>query len=1417
MRLESRGLLLKLGEKGITVKHDSGKLKFFGDLSTLTATDKNEIVSAKQEIIAFLTSKSSVQNAITRLGKKRSPLSFAQQRIWFIDNLQGGSVEYNLPAVFEIAGKLNLEIVNHVFTTILERHESIRTVYVQDGNDVVQKIRPIEEVDFAINERDLRHLSGQTLAGEVQHRVVTDVTKPFNLAEDLMLRVNYLKTSTDSGVLIFNMHHIASDGWSMEVLTKEFFALYHAYSEGRHNPLSELEIQYADYAYWQRENLTDEVLATQVAYWQEQLAELPTVHSLPLDYARPAIRQHHGAVVTGTLPVDVAAQLLMVAKAYKLTPFMLLHGALSLLLSRHSNSSDIVIGTPVANRLQSELEPLIGFFVNTLVLRVDTAHETLSDYFAHVRQVHLAAQSHQDVPFEQLVERLKIPRSTSHSPLFQIMLTTNTYFGLNAETDKELFTLPDLDVKPYEFAQLTAKFDLNVDLSFHEQGLSLYWNYDTSLFTEQHIQQLDRHLCRLLEGLVESQGQLSRPISALPMLSAEEIRQLHSTLNGMPMPYAKEKCIHNLFEQQVDDHPDKVAVVYENTQLTYRELNERANQLAHYLKHQHGVSPDCLVGLCVERSLEMVIGLLGILKAGGAYVPLDPAHPPERLHYMLDDAGLDVVLSKAELDSVLSTYSGTVVLLDGVVDNKNVLFSQYSDRDLAMAETGLNSSHLAYVIYTSGSTGQPKGVMLEHKSVVNYLSSIEKYEIDNISRSVISTSLNFDATVTSLFAAWLKGGELHLLPEKEELFISLHHYIKSEVPTLFKLTPSHLQALELQEPVTSHHRLVVGGEAFSLPLARKITTSLPNSRFVNEYGPTEATVGCSFEIFDSGTLASSCYVNDVAIGIPIANIQFHILDKALKEVPYGVSGELFISGDCLARGYLNQPQLTADRFIANLGLPDCARRIYRTGDRVRLHNNKLVFEGRMDEQVKIRGFRVELGEITALIEQNRWVDSCVVRAVNGHQEDPVLVAYVKPVKGNTFNVAEQGRDCIRQGLAKMLPYYMLPEHVSFLQEWPITTNGKLDFKRLPSVDFTAAKSPAYKAPRSDNEILLAQIWSELLSMPIEKVSVEANFFELGGHSLLTAKMQSILSQRYDFNLPLKVIFEKPTIEHLGSWLDKSFGRAESETTEGDDLGPYIVQLQSGVGEHQTSLFLVHPIGGQIHCYRELVAQLDNSYTIYGLQQSSIFVNSIEELASKYVNALIKCQNEKDCINLVGWSFGGIVCFEMAQQLSKLGYRISLTLIDSQFPQPSHGQLSNISLALTLAGEFNIRFENMTELERSKIVEFDEVKLSEKLWELGREQGKFPVELSKESLEKLFLQIKHNAKTGASYQPKLYTGRCNYIQASESASKQFQLAWRDIAPKMELQKLDGNHFSIFKAPVVTTLSQIVEHFCALSHK
>ncbi|KGJ88687.1 amino acid adenylation domain protein, partial [Colwellia psychrerythraea] len=1066
-------------------------------------------------------------------------LSYPQQRLWFIDQLQGGSSEYNMAAAFNITGNFNVEAANQALKTVILRHEVLRTIYVEhDERGALQCIQ--SEFNFKIHQYDLSVLTHNDRQKQLQTLIDLDAQTPFNLSEDLMLRasfvllVNAKNKRSQEGVLLFNMHHIASDGWSVEILVHEFNTLYQAIIDGTPNPLSPLEIQYADYAHWQRQWLQGEGQDNQLMYWDKQLTQIPPVHSLLLDNPRPHIKQHVGARVSGQLSSGIAQSLQEVAKCYQLTPFMLLHAALALVISRHSNSDDIVIGTPVANRLQAELEPLIGFFVNSLVLRIDTSYLQLNDYLAHVRQVHLDAQTNQDVPFEQLVERLKIPRNAAHTPLFQIMLTSNR---VNELDDKEL-NLSGITLTPLLSEVITAKFDLDLDISINEEGAYLNWVYDKSIFNEEHIQQFNNHLCRVLTGLAElnEKSIAEEPaVKGLPMLSVPEIEYLITTLNDTQADYPKDICLHELFEGQVKANPDNTALEFEGQQLTYQELNTKANQVAHYLVEQHGITPDTLVGICVERSLDMVVGILGILKAGGAYVPLDPSNPEARLNYILSDANLSVVLTQKSLLAKVGLGERQAVCLDGELLDHDPSATDQTD-NLKKEALGLNSSHLAYVIYTSGSTGQPKGVMIEHSALSNLATSLETLALGKDKAWGWLASFAFDASAQGLTQLCL-GQTLVILTENEKSDIQrLQKRITQSNIGVLDCSPALLELWISQSVLSTNIDMIVGGEAISDKLWRSLIAYQQEmgQRVYNVYGPTECTV-------------DSCWVkveNDhPTIGSIMPNLQGYVCNSQLQPVPLGSIGELCLSGVGLARGYLRRPELTLECFVANPfygGLDKLGSdRLYKTGDLVRhLPNGNIEYIGRIDDQVKIRGFRIELSEIEYHINQCLGVDSALVLVKEDGNADKQLVSYIK------FSLAaEEDNELsksafisnliadVKGTLKQVLPSYMMPGAFVTVDEWPLTLNGKIDKKALPEPDGSYLLGE-YVAAETATEKSLVAIWSSLLKLDEDKISITANFFDLGGHSLLVMRLVSEIRKQLQCELSVKTAFESPCIQAL---------------------------------------------------------------------------------------------------------------------------------------------------------------------------------------------------------------------------------------------------------------------------------------------
>ncbi|HDY86195.1 MAG TPA: amino acid adenylation domain-containing protein [Methylophaga sp.] len=868
------------------------------------------------------------------------------------------------------------------------------------------------------------------------------------------------------------------------------------------------------------------------------------MHGLPLSYTRPDVKRYEGAQVSTSLSPATAKLLQRVSKQFQITPFMLLHGALSLVLSRHSNSTDIVIGTPVANRLQPELAPLIGFFVNTLVLRVDTSHETLGEYFKHISQVHLNAQSNQGVPFEQLVDRLKVPRSTAHSPVFQIMMTTNTDYGLDNDINKDAIALSGVDIQPYQTAVVYSQFDLSVDISLGEAGGAVSWTYDVSLFSESYINQLNQHLCRLLAALSDVDAAKPFAVRDLSMLSADEINHLVHELNDTALDYPNDICIHELFEQQAAERPDAVAVVYEGEQLTYRELNQQANRLAHYLVAQHDIGPDTLVGICVGRSLAMVIGVLAILKSGGAYVPLDPSYPVERIQYMLDDAALGLVLSDSVAQQSLTGFDGQVLLLDGLADLAGHLCDDCPSTNLPVSDCGLSVENLAYIIYTSGSTGRPKGVAIEHRNTCAMLHwARSEFDDAMISRVLASTSLNFDLSIFELFVPLSFGGCCVVVPDALAL-LDKHYDV-----TLINTVPSAIKALLEQRAIPASVQCInLAGEPLAVPVVNRILADTACRQVYNLYGPSEDTTYSTYVGF------SSEVTTPMTIGRVVANSQAYILGDSAELLPKGCIGELYLGGLGVARGYYNKPELTAERFIANPYYdPENATssaRLYKTGDLVRyLPDGNIAFLGRIDDQVKIRGFRIELGEVEEQLTQHATVDSAVVitKEVAGSEQ---LVGYIKPQ--TKLDEAERQvfvRD-VKTAISAQLPDYMVPAILMAIEQWPLIANGKLNKKALPDPDGSALQGE-YVAPKNSIEEALVSLWQDVLG--IAPIGITANFFDVGGNSLLLTRLKNKFKDDFSIEVPIKFLFEYQTIAVQASVLEIYLENNEPNELHSDDL------------------------------------------------------------------------------------------------------------------------------------------------------------------------------------------------------------------------------------------------------------------------
>jgi amino acid adenylation domain-containing protein len=1067
-------------------------------------------------------------------GVNSFPLSFTQQRLWFLDELEPGLPIYNIPAAIRLTGALDINALTSSLNEVVRRHEVLRTIFISIDGRPRQVILPSMTLRIPVDELD------QFSAAEQETRVRelrdAEAREPFSLSHGPLLRARMLQLARHDHILLLTMHHIISDGWSTGLFVRELTSLYESFTDETPSSLLALEIQYADFAVWQREWAESEEHEEQLEYWRQKLQGAAHILELPTDHTRPAIRSFRGATQSVSLGKDLTQKLKELSQSEGVTLFMTLLAAFQVLLYRYTRQNDILVGTPIANRNQVETERLIGFFANTLVLRTVLSDLPFREILGSVRETCLGAYAHQELPFEKLVEVLHPERSLSNSPLFQVM------FVLRNAPQTPL-ALPDLTLQLMDAHSATAKFDLTLSITEAGQELQGSLEYSTDLFEAGTIKGMVQHLTTLLEGIAAGPEQR---ISELPLLSVAERERLLTGWNETQRAFEGEKCLHEGFEAQVEKTPDAIAVVFEQEQLSYGELNRRANQLAHYLTRL-GVGPETLVGLCLERSVDLIVAVLGVLKAGGGYFPLDPASPRQRLSFMLADSLAPVVLTQERLRSRLPEYAGTIVSLDSE-------WPAIACEPEENFESGVRVENVAYVIYTSGSTGQPKGVAVEQRQILNYIHAIsERVKFESGASYAMVQPLTVDAAQTVLFPPLYAGGTVHLIsPERATDAVAMSEYFGAHAIDCLKIAPSHLEALHQTgqgKRLMPRRSLVLGGESPRREWIEELRGSAPGCEIVNHYGPTETTVA----MLTYGVNGSSApfATGVMPLGRPLANTRAYVLDNELQPVPVGVIGELFIGGECVTRGYLGQPEKTAQQFIPDPFSAEPGARLYLTGDLVRYEaGGNLIFIGRKDEQLKIRGYRVEPAEIEAALVEHEAVRECIAMRREDVAGDPRLVAYC--VCGEEVQPSASE---LRSFLAERLPVHMLPSAFVLLAALPLTGHGKVDRNKLPAPDQTRAATAEYTAPRTSVEMQLAAIWQEVLG--VERVSINDNFFDLGGHSLLATQVISRVRESFRIKLPLRALFEAPTVELLAI---RVAAELEEATVELD--GPRVVERQA---------------------------------------------------------------------------------------------------------------------------------------------------------------------------------------------------------------------------------------------------------------
>ncbi len=1048
------------------------------------------------------------------------PLSFAQQRMWFLQQLEPESRAYNLSSAIRLRGPLDVAALEQTLNEVVKRHETLRASFFVVEGQPAQFIAPELHVNLPLI--DLRELSPENREAEMLALAAEQARKPFDLAHAPLLRASLVRLDKEEHVALFTQHHIVSDAWSMDVFIREVGALYESFAAGRRAQLPELDIQYADYAAWQRQWLRGEALDQLLSYWKGQLGDAPSVLELPTDRPRPQVHSFRGASHNFELSSELKHKLDELNRREGVTMFMTLLAAFNTLLARYSGQDDIVVGTPIANRSRREIEGLIGFFVNTLALRTDLSGDpSFKDLLARVREAAIGAYIHQDMPFDRLVDELQPARNLNRQPLFQVMIVHQSAQAATLE-------LPGLTISSLETENETSQFDLILLIAEWPGGFGASFKYNTDIFDASTIERMAGHFQTLLEGIVANPEER---LSNLPLLPDGERHELLAERNNTHVAFDATELVTNVFEAQAARTPEAIAVAGKDRKLTYAELNARANQLAHYLRAR-GVTPERPVGIYLERSPELILALLGVLKAGGAYVPLDTHAPEERVAFVIEDTGAPLVLSERDVDHLPDTSARIVYLDTG--------WEEISRHPETNPPTRCVPENLAYVLYTSSSTGRPKGVMVTHGGLMNYLNwSTREYRPLEGAGSPVHSPIGFDLTITSVFPALLTGRTVTLLAEEQGIDSLLAALRNTGNFSLVKITPSHLELLNHSaspDEIQNWSRaFVIGGDALYADHINFWRRHAPQTRLINEYGPTETVVGCCvYEVAPDASISTA-----VPIGKPIANTQLYVLDRNRQPVPSGVIGELYIGGAGVARGYVRRPDLTAEKFVPNPFGGEPGTRLYRTGDLVRyIASGNLEYLGRRDNQIKIRGYRIELGEIEAVFSQHEAVREVVVVArAHEHGPEKQLVAYLVTVLGQTPTVTE-----LRKFLREQLPEYMIPASFVFLEKMPLTNSGKIDRAALPQASGERPKvDQEYVAPATEVQKSIAAIWQEVLRL--DKVGVNDNFFDLGANSLLMVRVRSKLLSDLNRDVSMLDLFKHTTIDSLAKFLS---GEQEEE-------------------------------------------------------------------------------------------------------------------------------------------------------------------------------------------------------------------------------------------------------------------------------
>lgn len=1236
--------LNQLRSQDIQISVADGQIKINAPQGVLTPELKYELKNRKSDIMAYFEKANRLVDqqepivAVPRVGNL--PVSFAQERLWFLEKLNPGEAAYHIPFALVVTGKLDIDALQQSTQALINRHETLRTTFREvDGQPVSVVHTPmqirIEHLDTAVTEDEA---------------IRTFIHHPFDLSRGPLFRLGVYQRAEEEHVLVFNIHHMIVDGWSLGIIVQELFTLYACQRTGTAPTLPPLPLQFIDFAHWQRRYIANKTVENSVHFWREQLAGAPAFLDLPTDYPRPHYYTTAGDTVAFTLPPELAQDIKALSHQTQTTLYMLLLAAFQALLYRYSQQEDLVIGSPVANRAQTEVEKMIGFFTNTLALRAQfTASTSFASLLTQVRTTTLQALAHQAVPFDKVVETLQPERNPAHNPIYQVLfaLQNNTF---------ELPNIPGLTVTYKNVNTATSKLDLFLEMWEEDDQIAARLEYNTALFSRATIVRMSKHFQTLLAGMVAAPD---TAVSRINLVTNTERAYLLKTWNQTetdPLPYP---LIHKRFETCVRQHPQAAALEMGDEIITYEQLNQRANQLAHYLQEQ-GIGPDALVGIFLPRSVDVIVAVLGVLKAGGAYLPLDPIYPHSRRAYMLGNANAQLVLTHQTMQNELGSDTVASICLD----TQWPIIAQFPDTNPVSSVTAEN---LIYVIYTSGSTGKPKGVALPHRAIANLINwQLQHTILPEGARTIQFTSLSFDVSCQEIFTALCAGDTLVLITDSLRrdmvaLANFLHH---QEIARLYLpfIALQQLAAICSQKNIVPIHlrEIITAGEQPQLTdTLRHLFRKLPDAILVNQYGPTESHVVTAHTVTDFTDAAALL----PPIGKPIDNTQIYLLDAHLEPVPVGIIGELYIGGTNVAQGYINQPEITATRFIPNpfadlhtfdtAGRQIADQRLYRTGDLARyLPDGTIQYLGRGDNQVKLRGYRIELSEVEMVLASHSAIRETAVIVREDTPGDKRLVAYVTTTTKTA--VSE-----LRQYLQPRLPEYMLPSAFVFLDKMPLTPSGKVNRRALPEPEYGQRQQGAeITAPRTELETQLVALWQQVLK--VKEVGIHDNFFELGGHSLLALRLFFQIDQKFGVNLPLITLFKGGTIEHLAAEIRRQQGKAAWSVAE----------IMQPVGD-KPPFFCIHGITGDLLWFRELAQLMAPERPFVGLRSRGLDgvqapLPTIEAMAACYINEIRQIQPEGPYY-LGGASFGGTVVLEVGQQLKQQGQEVALLVMFDHVP------------------------------------------------------------------------------------------------------------------------------------------------------